>query len=91
MLASFSTRIQQLAGDPTLYGIVSLFWHLIVYAQNQYTSYSVLNWLYLDVPQELWTRYNTTAAYPTTPTHPVNTPAYLPLGPLAENMAIQKT
>ena len=51
MLASFPTRIQQLTGDPTLHSLVTIFRHLIVCAQSQYTNYGVFNWLCIVVSQ----------------------------------------
>ena len=90
MLARFPTRIQQLTEDPTLYGLVAIFRHLIVCAQSQYTDHCVLNWLFFIVPSELWTRYHATMAYPTAPVYQGNVPAYLPNGSPAENTAIRE-
>ena len=91
MLASFPTRIQQLTGDSTFCGLVAIFRHLVVCAQIQYTDYCVLNWLFLITPQELWSRYHVTAAYPMAPVYPGNVPAYLPNGYPAENTAIHES
>ena len=91
MLASFPTRIQQLTGEPTLHGQVTILRYLIVCTQSQYTNYCVLKWLYLVVPSELWTRYRITAAYPIAQIYPGNVPAYLPNRSPAEKMAIRKS
>ena len=91
MLASFPTRIQQLTGDPTLCGLITIFRHHIVCAQSQYTDYCVLNLLYLVVPLELWTRYHTNTVHPNAPAYPGNVPAYLPHVSPVENTAIHET
>jgi hypothetical protein len=48
ILSDFPTRrIQQLIGEPRLYGLVAIFRHMFTCAQIQLTNYGILKWLYL--------------------------------------------
>ena len=77
MIAGFPSKIPPIDGQITLKELLRVFTHLIACAQSTVTEYNPLNFLFLVVPNSLWTIYSNDP-YPASPIHPGTVPPYQP-------------
>ena len=90
MIVGFPTPIHSIIGDPSLHGLLQLFRHLIKCAQRHYTSYIILDWLFIVVPSNLWHMHHAKAGFLAIPPHPGDNPSYDNSEGLADNTTIHK-
>ena len=69
MLAAFPEAIPKIVGSPNLREMIRLMQHLMVCSQTHATEASPLGFLFVCLPQALWSTYSQDA-YPTDPQNP---------------------
>ena len=75
MRAGFPLKITSVQGEITLKNLLKTFKHPIECAQSCVTTYTLLNFLYMVVPETLWQHYSQ-VAYPRKPVQPGGNPPY---------------
>jgi len=71
LLAAFPEAPPQITGEPTIGELVRILQHLMFCAQSQHSDISLLNLLYVCIPETLNHHYNdANEAHPTDPTDP---------------------